>query len=88
MSLFDVFRWTPIRYPKNETIKPLPDHVQQQIDQHKQRAEWYQLKMFEAWRTMWGQTKGLQRQRRIINRLRAEIAELKRQGTGPGDSNG
>lgn len=87
MSIFDHFSWTPIRYPKGVAIPPLPEYVQQQIDQHKAMSEWYKLKLFEAWRTMTGQTKGLQRQRRIINRLRAEIATLKAQGSRGDPSN-
>jgi hypothetical protein len=85
MSLFDHFRWTPIRYPKNGVIPPLPDYVEQQIKQHKERSDWYQLKMYEAWRTMWGQTRGLQRQARLIARLRAEIAALKARGSTGGE---
>ena len=34
----------------------------------------YRAMLFNAWTTMAGQTRGLQRQRRLINRLRAKLA--------------
>jgi hypothetical protein len=37
----------------------------------------YQALLFQAWQTMRGQTKGLQRQRRLINRLRKENTDLR-----------
>ena len=40
-------------------------------------SHFYQAQLFQAWRTMRGQTKGLQRQRRLIRRLQAENARLR-----------
>lgn len=57
-----------------------------QADYWEHQATWYKSLLFDAWKALRGQSKGLQRQRRIINRLRAEIAELKRQGTGNGEN--
>src|SRR5574343_825954 len=37
----------------------------------------YQALLFQAWRALRGQTKGLQRQRRLIKRLQAENARLR-----------
>ena len=37
----------------------------------------YQAWLFQAWRTIQGQTKGLQRQRRLIKRVQADNAALR-----------
>jgi len=37
----------------------------------------YQAWLFQAWRTIRGQTKGLQRQRRLIKRVQADNAALR-----------
>lgn len=39
----------------------------------------YQAKLYESWRTIRGQTKGLKRQRRLILRLQAQLAALDRE---------
>lgn len=46
-------------------------------DYWRERTYWYQAHLFEAWRTLRGQSKGLQRQRRLIKRLQAELAAIK-----------
>lgn len=58
------------------------DHYRQLFDRAQRDADRNKAWLFDAWKTMAGQSRGLQRQRRIINRLRAEIAELKREGSG------
>lgn len=40
-------------------------------------ADRYRAMLFNAWTTMAGQTRGLQRQRRLIKRLQAEAAKIK-----------
>jgi hypothetical protein len=42
----------------------------------RKEAERYRAMLFNAWQTMAGQTRGLQRQRRLIKRLQAENARL------------
>lgn len=38
-----------------------------------QRDHWHQAMLYQAWKTMAGQTRGLQRQRRLIKRLQREL---------------
>jgi hypothetical protein len=40
----------------------------------RKETERYMAMLFSAWRTMAGQTRGLQRQRRLIKRLQAQVA--------------
>lgn len=69
------------RYTANTklTEQHTEQHYQQLFERAQAEADRNQAWLFSAWRTMWGQTKGLQRQRRIINRLRAKIADLEAQ---------
>lgn len=45
-------------------------------DYWRSQADWYQARLFEAWTALRGQSKGLQRQRRLIKRLQATNARL------------
>ena len=81
MKILDVFRGRRTIQPTGSIPAPSSYH-EESLALARQKADWNQSRLFEAWAALRGQSKGLQRQRRIINRLRAEIAELKRQGTG------
>lgn len=76
MSIWDKFCGRRAFHPTG-LIPPPSAYHEESVKLAREQANWYQAKLYEAWRTMAGQTRGLQRQRRIINRLRAEIAELK-----------
>lgn len=85
MSILDRFRGRRTVQPTG-SIPPSAYH-EESVKLAREQATWYQAKLFEAWIALRGQSKGLQRQRRIINRLRAEIAELKAaKTTGNGGS--
>lgn len=45
-------------------------------DYWRSQADWYQARLFEAWTALRGQSKGLQRQGRLIKRLQAANARL------------
>lgn len=64
-------RFTSSKKLVEHHYQALFERAQAEADRNK---EW----LFEAWRTMAGQTRGLQRQARKIKRLRAENAELRR----------
>lgn len=87
MGILDRFRFSPVDYPKGVVIRPLPKHEQQQIDNWRNQADWYRLKLYEAWEALRGQSKGLQRQRRLIRRLQAENEALRKQITGNAGAN-
>ena len=48
----------------------------QQVESSIQRVEAYKAMLYDCWRTMAGQSRGLQRQARKIRRLKAEIEHL------------
>lgn len=53
------------------------EHYKGLFERASREADWNKARLFEAWRTMAGQTRGLQRQARLIKRLHAEIAALR-----------
>ena len=53
------------------------EHYKKLFERADKEANWNKAKLFEAWTTMAGQTRGLQRQRRLIKRLQAENARLR-----------
>lgn len=50
-------------------------HYKALFEREQKSAQWHQAQLFNAWKTMAGQTRGLQRQRRLIKRLQAELAK-------------
>jgi hypothetical protein len=52
-------------------------HYQELFERQRAETERYKAQMFDMYKTMCGQSRGLQRQRRIINRLRLKLIELK-----------
>lgn len=59
--------------------QPLHDwgkHYEALFERASHERDRYKGLLFDAWKTMRGQSKGLQRQRRLIKRLQAENAHL------------
>ena len=63
-----VRRWSDIRWQV--------EHYKALDERHHKEALFYQAQLYSAWKTMWGQTRGLQRQARKIKRLEKRINEL------------
>lgn len=61
--------------------KPTPSdiegHYQWLFERARKEADWNQARLFDSWRVIHGQAKGLRRQRRLIKRLQAENAQLR-----------
>lgn len=55
----------------------LTEHYKALFERAERDNNWHKGLLYDAWRTMRGQTKGLQRQRRLIRRLQAENAALR-----------
>ena len=63
--------------------QPLHDwakHYAALFERASHERDWYKGLLFDAWKTMRGQTKGLQRQRRLIKRLQRELATADKSG--------
>ena len=57
-------------------LHDLSEHYKALFERASHERDWHKALLFDAWRTMAGQTRGLQRQRRLIKRLQAELAKL------------
>lgn len=55
---------------------------QNSVEHSRQQAESYKAMLFDAWQTMAGQTRGLQRQSRKIKRLQAQLKALPSENNG------
>jgi len=51
------------------------DHYRELFERQLNEAYRYQALLYHAWNVIRAQSKGLQRQRRLINRLRAQLKE-------------
>ncbi len=64
------------RRVRRENARWQVEHYKALDERHHKETLFYQAQLYSAWKTMWGQTKGLQRQARKIKRLEARIKEL------------
>jgi hypothetical protein len=55
----------------------IDSHYESLFERATHERDWYKGLLFDAWNTMRGQTKGLQRQHRKIKRLQEQIKILK-----------
>ena len=69
--------WEEFKKRVNE--KDLPpgrgDHFQMIAERHERDADKHKARLYQAWETCRGQTKGLQRLRRLVNRVRLQLSE-------------
>lgn len=76
MKILEAFRGRRTVMPTG-TIPPPSAFHEETIKLAREKADWNQARLFEAWTALRGQSKGLQRQRRLIKRLQAENAQLR-----------
>lgn len=62
---------------EDQGYRRLAAHYEDLWKREEHQHLWYQAHLFDAWKALRGQSKGLQRQRRLIKRLQAENAELR-----------
>jgi hypothetical protein len=59
------------------------EHYKALFERASHERDWYKGLLFDAWKTMRGQTKGLQRQRLLIKRLQRELATADKSSVTP-----
>lgn len=74
------------RFVRRENVRWQVEHYRALDERHHKEALFYQAQLYSAWKTMWGQTRGLQRQARKIKRLEKRIKELSSPNTESRDA--
>jgi hypothetical protein len=59
---------------EDQRYKVLAEQYREALDKARGETDFWKARLMESWQALRGQSKGLQRQRRIINRLRKQLA--------------
>jgi len=73
ITCFAAGYWVARMQARNRWPHPWSNHYRKLFERQLHETEKYKAMLFDAWKNMRGQTKGLQRQARKLRRLKADV---------------